>query len=196
MEQEKTFHKTGKTSSSYARENELLEHVWQRVVQEDDPLDALLASKTQQSPKPDRQKPAKSRQKEPDDLDKLLQAHIISELDDMRMYQWLSQVYTRKAQVFSRLANEELRHAKRLCAAYFLRTGIRFWPSRTIPNGKLPDYWGLLRARFLAEQSQMESYKALSKRVQEEDLAALYQELAEAEKEHAHAIRRLLEAAI
>ena len=129
------------------------------------------------------------------DMAPLLQEMIRHELSDMRSYQALARAAGgSQARVFQGLANEEKTHAKRLSAAYFLISGVRYWPD----GGKGPaptSYLGALRQRFGEEQMGMSGYLAGAEATHDPCLRQLFLDLAKEEWEHACKIRGLVEQA-
>lgn len=125
----------------------------------------------------------------------LLQRFIDGSTAQWRLYQSLSR---RSGPVYARtlgaLAAAEQNHAKRLAAACFLITGIRYWPAEApgwhAPAGALP---ALLRGAFQGEQRSASALLAAAAETADPALRALFLELAEGEAGHAAQIRRLLE---
>lgn len=125
----------------------------------------------------------------------LLQRFVDGSTAQWRLYQSLSR---RSGPVYARtlggLAAAELTHAKRLAAACFLITGVRYWPAdaagRTPPAGALP---ALLRGAFQGEQRSASAFLAAAAETADPALRTLFLELAEDEAGHAAQIRRLLE---
>lgn len=123
----------------------------------------------------------------------LLQAMIAQELRDMGFYQTLSRrIGGSGARTFSALAADELRHAKRLSAAHFLISGVRYWPE---PRGKvaLGSYLSALRQRFIAEQNGAAAYQAAAADCPDPCLRELFLEIAQEENNHASLIRSVVE---
>ncbi len=123
----------------------------------------------------------------------LLQEMIRRELADWREYQTLARrVGGHQAKAFQALANEEKRHAKRLSAAYFLISGVRYWPEGekvTPPTS----YLGALRRRFGAEQAGMAAYLAGAEAASDPCLRQLFLDHAREEWDHACRIRTMVE---
>ena len=64
-----------------------------------------------------------------------LQRLIDRELADWRAYQALSRrAQGNSGRVLATIAADERRHAKRLSTAYFLISGVRYWPVDRVPN--------------------------------------------------------------
>lgn len=126
-------------------------------------------------------------------FDGLLQELIRKELSDWNYYRTLARkTGGTPAKTLSALAAEEWHCAKRLSAAYFLVSGIHYWPERT---GKLnfTSYMGALRERFLEEQRDAETYGAAAAECRDECLCDLFEEIAGQNRDHAHRIRLLVE---
>lgn len=92
-----------------------------------------------------------------------------------------------------RMAAQELTHARQLSDAYFLVSGIRFWPV----NGVRPGQGGgraALGERLQAEQEREACYRRAAEEAGEDDrLRTLFARLAQEEAAHAAQIRRLME---
>lgn len=123
----------------------------------------------------------------------LLQEMIRRELADVREYQALARrVGGNQARAFQALASEEKRHAKRLSAAYFLISGVRYWPDGekiTPPTS----YLGALRRRFGMEQEGMAAYLAGAEATADPCLRQLFLDHAKEEWDHACRIRSMVE---
>lgn len=123
-----------------------------------------------------------------------LQQYIDRELSDWRAYQALA----RRAQgsggrTLSTIAADERRHAKRLSTAYFLISGVRYWPVDRKNAAAACAFPAALRERFAAEQRGGYSYQAAAAETTDPCLRELYLELADDEHAHARLIRGILE---
>lgn len=125
----------------------------------------------------------------------LLQEFIDRELADWRNYLALS----RRApavggRTLAAMAAEERRHGKRLSAAYFLISGVHYWPVERLqgPAGR-GAFPALLRQCFAGEQRGAAAYLAAAEETADPALAALYRDLARDEVRHAQLLRALLE---
>ena len=88
---------------------------------------------------------------------------------------------------------DEHRHAKRLSAAYFLLTGVRYWPAvGPAEHGRTP-LAPALREGFWAERRAAAGFRAVEAQAEDRFLRELCQELAAAEEEHARRLQGLLE---
>ena len=123
-----------------------------------------------------------------------LQRRIRAELEGWRTYKFLSaRAGGSTAGTLASMAADERRHAQRLSGAYFLISGIRFFPQvpphRPIGSG----FWNRLRETFWAEQGDAALYAAAGAETADPCLAALYRELAAEEAAHADLLRVLAE---
>lgn len=124
----------------------------------------------------------------------MLQAYIDQELSDWRTYLALSRRCPAGGnRILAALAADERRHSKRLSVAYFLISGIHYWPVERIST-PIPGAWpAALRRCFCAEQKGASAYLAAAAETSDPALRALYTELAADEASHAQILRELLE---
>lgn len=122
-----------------------------------------------------------------------LREFTAQELAHWRSYQMLARRSGQGARMLSALAGGCRRRAKRLSAALFLISGVRFWPAESTAAPMPRSYFGALREHFLAEQNRAGAYRAAAEDCQDVCLQQLYLDLAEECTEHACRIRSLLE---
>lgn len=123
-----------------------------------------------------------------------LQQYIDHELADWRTYQLLSRRATGTGgKVLSTMAADERRHAKRLSTAYFLISGVRYWPVERPAAALACAFPAALRERFAEEQRGELSYLAAAEETGDPCLRELYLELAGDENAHAWLLRGILE---
>lgn len=123
----------------------------------------------------------------------ILQEFIAGELCDWRTYQAMARRLSGStAKQLMGIAADERRHAKRLAAAYFLISGVDFWPDR-LPGALSGTFRGTLRLRFQAEQKGERAYRAAADQTGDPCLRELFQELAGDEAAHAWLLRGMLE---
>ena len=123
----------------------------------------------------------------------LLQEQIRRELATVRFYQVLSRrVPTGMAAALAALSAQELSHAKRLSAACFLISGVRYWPDVRAAQPAAPLH-AALRERFWEEQRGAASYQAAAEEASDPCLKELFSELAAEEEAHVWTIRSVLE---
>ena len=124
----------------------------------------------------------------------LLQEYICHELADWRTYQALARRATgTAARSLSSMAADERRHARRLSAAFFLISGVRFLPETQPISRPICGLMGSLRERFWEEQHGAAAYLASAEEAADPCLAALYRELAAEEGAHADLLRAMVE---
>lgn len=125
--------------------------------------------------------------------EKLLQKMIQKELRNWHYYRTLARsVGGNVARVFASMAAADLQNAKRLSAAYFLISGVHFWPERGI-TPHITSYLTALRERFIDEQQDAAQYIAVATETSDPCLSQLLLEIAEGSLRHAHQIRLLVE---
>ena len=123
----------------------------------------------------------------------VLQAFIADELSDWRTYQTLARrIPGGNGRALMGVAADERRHAGRLSAAYFLLSGVKFWPPAE-PELTKEGWMALLRRRYWAERKGAEAYRTAAGRTGDSALRELYLELAGDEEAHAGVIRGILE---
>lgn len=124
----------------------------------------------------------------------LLQQLIDHELADCRAYQALSRrAQGNAARVLASMAADEYRHAKRLSTAYFLISGVRYWPAERGGGQPVQPFLAALREHFGEEQRAQCSYLAAAEETTDSCLRELYLELAGDEETHAGLLRSILE---
>ena len=179
-------------------DREVFERVWRRVMPEDRPdcPFTLYSEEEQVAVRPAEERkadlvPVPAEQSGGDGA--VLQAFIADELSDWRTYQTLARrIPGGNGRALMGMAADERRHAGRLSAAYFLLSGVKFWPPAEpeLPGGGC---MAALRARYWAERKGAEAYRAAAGRTGDSALRELYLELAGDEEAHAGLIRSILE---
>ena len=98
----------------------------------------------------------------------------------------------RAAYVLSGLVRELSREQRRLSAAHFLISGVRYWPAKAAAPavGAWP---AALRTAFAEEQQGAAAYLAAAGSTTDPALQALWEELAGDEAGHAQRLREILE---
>lgn len=122
-----------------------------------------------------------------------LQGYIDDELADWRRYQALARRTPGSGgRMLAAVAADERRHAKKLSTAYFLISGVRYWPEIRAAQPAAPLH-AALRERFWAEQRGAASYQAAAEEASDSCLKELFSELAVEEEVHVWTIRSVLE---
>ena len=124
-----------------------------------------------------------------------LQQFVDRTLADWRSYQALSRrAQGNSGRILSAIAADQRRHAKRLSTAYFLISGVRYWPAERPagPASRTP-FAAALRERFMAEQRSAAAYQAAAAETADPCLRQLYEELSGEADAHAWLLRGILE---
>lgn len=123
-----------------------------------------------------------------------LQQYIDQELAAHRCCQALARrVPGSGGRMLSALAAEKRRRAKRLSTAYFLISGVRYWPMDRGGTPALQPVQAALREQFQAQQRGAACYRAAAAGTADPCLEALFHESAEEAEAHAQIIRGVLE---
>ena len=123
-----------------------------------------------------------------------LRRHIMDALEGWQFYRHLARrARGTDARTLNGMAAEQHKEARKLSAAYFLLTGLRYWPSELLGTPAIPSYWGALRTRHQAEQRQENAYRLASDGWEDPDLLALYTALVEGCQRRCGQLRSLLE---
>ena len=179
-------------------DREVFERVWRRVMPEDRPdcPFTLYSEEEQAAVRPAEERkaelvPVPAEQSGGDGA--VLQAFIADELSDWRTYQTLARrIPGGNGRALMGVAADERRHAGRLSAAYFLLSGVKFWPPAE-PELPKEGWMAILRRRYWAERKGAEAYRTAAGRTGDSALRELYLELAGDEEAHAGVIRGILE---
>lgn len=181
-------------------DREVFERVWRRVMPEDRP-DCPFTLYSEEEMEQAAVQPAEEKRTElvPIPAEQsggdgaVLQAFIADELSDWRTYQTLARrIPGGNGRALMGVAADERRHAGRLSAAYFLLSGVKFWPPAELELTK-EGWMALLRRRYWAERKGAEAYRTAAGRTGDSALRELYLELAGDEEAHAGVIRGILE---
>lgn len=181
-------------------DREVFERVWRRVMPEDRPdCPFTLYSEEETEHAPVRPTEGKRTELLPVPAEQsggdgaVLQAFIADELSDWRTYQTLARrIPGGNGRALMGVAADERRHAGRLSAAYFLLSGVKFWPPAE-PELTKEGWMAILRRRYWAERKGAEAYRTAAGRTGDSALRELYLELAGDEEAHAGVIRGILE---
>ena len=179
-------------------DREVFELVWRRVMPEDRPdcPFTLYSEEEQVAVQPAEERkaelvPVPAEQSGGDGA--VLQAFIADELSDWRTYQTLARrIPGGNGRALMGMAADERRHAGRLSAAYFLLSGVKFWPPAE-PELPREGWMAILRRRYWAERKGAEAYRTAAGHTGDSALRELYLELAGDEEAHAGIIRGILE---
>lgn len=123
-----------------------------------------------------------------------LRQQVMDSLEGWQFYRHLAR-RTRgtAARTLNAMAGDLHRQARKLSAAYFLLTGLRYWPSEQLATPVISSYWGALRARHQAEQQQELSFLLTADEPADAALLELYNELTTGCQARCRQLRALLE---
>jgi hypothetical protein len=124
-----------------------------------------------------------------------LQHQVLDALECWQMYRHLARRWGGGCggRTLSALASEKHRSARRLAAAYFLISGVRYWPVDQLTAPSIPSLQGVIRRGFQAEQQRELAYRAAAADTEDSALAELYLDMADQSREHSRALRGVLE---
>lgn len=121
--------------------------------------------------------------------------HLVMELlEGWQFYRHLAKrARGNDARTLNSMAGELHRHARKVSAAYFLLTGLRYWPIELLSAPAISSYWGALRTRHQTEQRQETALRTAADDWEDPDLLELHQELMEGCRQRCRQLRTLLE---
>ena len=129
-----------------------------------------------------------------DDRTARLRRHVMDALEGWQFYRHLARrARGTDARTLNGMAADQHKEARKLSAAYFLLTGLRYWPTELLGTPAIPSYWGALRTRHQAEQRQENAYRLAADDWNDPDLLALYNHLIEGCQRRSQQLRSLLE---
>lgn len=96
--------------------------------------------------------------------------------------------------ILRNIAADEMRHARRWAAAYFLITGKRYFPERgSMEAAPIASYSQALRERYLAESQGAVQYRRFARETNDRCLRRLATEASNDERQHAQHILELIQ---
>lgn len=107
-------------------------------------------------------------------------------------YRALTRRARRSGGELSALRDQKTAQAKRLSAAYFMRSGVRYWPHPDPQSGPGQSFFAALREQYLAEGRLRQRLEELAQTAGE-DLAELYAQLAQETAQMARQVQRAVE---
>lgn len=122
-----------------------------------------------------------------------LQGLTLDCLTDAAAYRDLARRTRRAVSGLQALAQRKTHQAKRLSTAYFLLTGVRYWPKEVTPVEPPEPFFPALRQRFLTEGRRRETLDRLARETEEPNLRELYLDLALETGEMVRAVRTIVE---
>lgn len=129
-----------------------------------------------------------------DEITGRLRRQVLEALEGWQMYRHLARrTRNSAARTLTALAADQHKQARKLAAAYFLLTGVRYWPSEQLAAPAIPSLWGTLRQRHRAEQQAELSYRMAMEESDDPTLSELYAELSDGCRARCRQLRDLLE---
>lgn len=122
-----------------------------------------------------------------------LQALIDHALQDARRYQQLARAQKQGSKTLALLYNQRKKHGKKLSAAYFLLSGVRYWPQEHPVTPLRTPYATALRQCYYGAQRSEEVYTTAALETSDRPLKELYLTLAREMTYHGNLMRYLLE---
>lgn len=156
-------------------DREAFAQVWSRVdAQGTAPVEPVPAAEPTASPQPGT----------------VLQELVAECLAGAETYRALARRHRRWAGEMAALRDQKTAQARRLSAAYFIRSGVRYWPRPDQAPGA--GFLATLRERYLAEGRLRARLESLAQTAGE-DLAELYAQLARETADMARRVRTVVE---
>lgn len=123
-----------------------------------------------------------------------LRQQTLEALEAWQFYRYLTRrARGASARILTALATDQHRLARKLATAYFLHSGVRYWPSEQLSPPAVSSFWGALRQRHQAEQQTELNYRMAAGEAEDPTLPELYEELMAGCREHCRQLRTLLE---
>lgn len=130
----------------------------------------------------------------PNDATTRLRQQILEALEGWQMYRHLARrTRNSTARILTALAADQHKQARKLATAYFLLTGVRYWPCELLATPVIPSLWGTLRQRHQAELQTELSYRMAMEDMSDPALSELYGELSDSCRSRCRQLRVLLE---
>lgn len=125
-----------------------------------------------------------------------LQAMIDNAVIDSHRYRQLAKRQKNGSKTLMVLANQRKKHGKKLATAYFLISGVNYWPKEPVATVQRTPYPAALRQGFQMAQHSHEGYTLAALETTDRQLGELYLTLAEEMAHHSNLLRYLLEQVI
>lgn len=130
----------------------------------------------------------------PEGITAHLRQQTLEALEAWQFYRYLARrARGSAAQTLAALAADQHQLARRLSTAYFLHSGVRYWPVEQLAAPVISTYWGALRRQHQEEQQAGLSYRMAADETEDSTLRELYGQLEERSQAHCRKLRTLLE---
>lgn len=122
-----------------------------------------------------------------------LRQQVLSSLEQWQMARLLARRAGTQSRQMSNIAAQLHQQAKQLSTAYFLQSGVRYWPVAQLTRPRMTTYVGGLRQLYQRGQALTEEFHSCRSHAATQDLAQLYAQLAQAGAKRCAQLRQLLE---
>ena len=178
--------------NSRSQSQEVFERVWARVMGSAAPQTAAQPQPepvSQPAPEPH---PAPPRP-QPQPKTCCLRQQVLDSLEQWQLARLLSRRAGKQSRQMSNVAAQLHQQAKQLSAAYFLQSGVRYWPVAQLTAPRMTTYVGGLRQLYQRNQALTQEFQTCRSKAGSPDLAQLYGQLAQEGVKRAALLRQLLE---
>lgn len=193
--------------NSRSQSQEVFERVWARVMGSAAPQTAAQPQPepvSQPAPEaqpvmaapPQRPHPAPPRpqpQPQPQPKTCCLRQQVLSSLEQWQLARLLSRRAGKQSRQMSNVAAQLHQQAKQLSAAYFLQSGVRYWPVAQLTAPRITTYVVGLRHLYQRNQALTQEFQTCRAKAGSPDLMQLYGQLAQEGVKRAALLRQLLE---
>ena len=189
--------------NSRSQSQEVFERVWARVMGSATPQTAAQPQPepvSQPAPEaqpvmaaaPQRPHPAHPRP-QPQPKTCCLRQQVLDSLEQWQLARLLSRRAGKQSRQMSNVAAQLHQQAKQLSAAYFLQSGVRYWPVAQLTAPRITTYVVGLRHLYQRNQALTQEFQTCRAKAGSPDLMQLYGQLAQEGVKRAALLRQLLE---
>lgn len=122
-----------------------------------------------------------------------LRQQVLSSLEQWQMARLLARRAGQQARQMTNVAAQLHQQAKQLSTAYFIQSGVRYWPVAQLTQPRMATYAGGLRQLYQRCQALTQEFHTCRAKADTQDLAQLYGQLAQAGGKRCTLLRTLLE---
>ena len=122
-----------------------------------------------------------------------LRQQVLSSLEQWQMARLLARRWGAQARQVNAIAAQLHQQAKQLSAAYFLQSGVRYWPVAQLTHPRMTTYVGALRQLYQRCQALTQELHTCRGKAPTQDVAQLYAQLTQAGERRCIQLRGLLE---
>ncbi len=189
--------------NSRSQSQEVFERVWARVMGSAAPQTTAQPQPEPVSPPapeaqpvmaaaPQRPHPAPPRP-QPQPKTCCLRQQVLDSLEQWQLARLLSRRAGKQSRQMSNVAAQLHQQAKQLSAAYFLQSGVRYWPVAQLTAPRITTYVVGLRHLYQRNQALTQEFQTCRSKAGSPDLMQLYGQLAQEGVKRAALLRQLLE---